>query len=78
MNYLFLISLEKMLVDMYCDKLICGMYSQAEYAFVMEQALSKYQVDSNKLLRYARRRGKDSNIREYLLPIMSANSFDGI
>jgi hypothetical protein len=59
------ISLEKMLVDMYCDKLICSTFSKAEYASVVEQATSKYLVERPKLLRYARRRNKESEIKAY-------------
>ncbi len=33
------ITIEKMLVDMYCDKLIQCTYSKAEYPSVVEQAI---------------------------------------
>lgn len=58
------ICLEKMLVDMYCDKLISGMYSKAEYASVMEQAVTRYKVNLERLLRYARRRNKETEIKQ--------------
>lgn len=59
------ISLEKMLVDMYCDKLISSTFSKAEYASVVEQATSKYMVERPKLLRYARRRNKEAEIKVF-------------
>ena len=56
------ICIEKMLVDMFCDKLICGSYSKAEFSSIMEQAFGRYQIDRQKLLRYARRRNKETEI----------------
>ena len=60
------ICIEKMLVDMYCDKLIRGTYSKGEFESVMEQALSRFYVERTRLLRYARRRNKESEISHYL------------
>jgi len=52
------ICLEKLLVDMYTDKLISTTYSKAEFPDVLQLALSQYQVDKAKMLRYARRRNR--------------------
>lgn len=60
------ITLEKMLVDMYCDKLIRDTYSRAEYPSVVEQAVKTYRLDRPKMLRYARRRNKDREISQFL------------
>ena len=60
------ITIEKMLVDMYCDKLISEMYSPAEFPYVLEQSVKKYQVDQVRLLRYAGRRNKEKEIRALL------------
>lgn len=60
------ILLEKMLVDMYCDKLIATTYSTAEYLSVMSEARRQYGLDQAKMLRYARRRGKGAEIKRYL------------
>lgn len=56
------ICIEKMLVDMYCDKLISDIYNKAEYKSVTEQVLKRYRVETTKLLRYARRRNKEAEI----------------
>lgn len=56
------IMMEKMLVDMYCDKLIRGTYSAAEYSSVVKQAFDRYQIDRIRMLRYARRRNKEKDI----------------
>ena len=68
------ICIEKMLVDMLCDKLICGTYSKAEFPSIMEQAFGRYQIDRHKLLRYARRRNKETEIKE-LLPRLGLYSY---
>lgn len=58
--------LEKLLVDLYCDKLISTIYSKAEYEDVITQAVAQYAIDRTKLLRYARRRNKEAEIAGYL------------
>lgn len=60
------ITLEKMLVDMYADKIISGTYSRAEYADVIEQADRIYNIDRVRMLRYAKRRNKKDVIKKYL------------
>ena len=60
------ICLEKLLVDMCCDKLISATYSQAEYPEVLREAMNGWHVERPKLLRYARRRGKEAEIRRIL------------
>ena len=56
------ICLEKLLVDMYTDKLISTTYSKAEFPEALHLAQSQYQVNTAKLLRYARRRNKEKEI----------------
>lgn len=60
------ICIEKLLVDMYCDKLISGAYSKAEYESVTEQVLRRYRVETTKLLRYARRRNKEKELAKII------------
>ena len=60
------ITMEKMLVDIYCDKLIKGTFSRAEYPFIVEQAFDKYRVDRTRMLRYARRRNREMEIAHVL------------
>ncbi len=61
------ITLEKMLVDMYADKLISGTYSKAECQSVFENAQECYLLDRKRMLRYARRRNKEDAIRRFLV-----------
>ena len=60
------ITIEKMLVDMYCDKLVHSTYSKAEYPSVMEHAIKTYKVEKPKMLRYARRRNKAGEIERII------------
>ncbi len=60
------ITIEKMLVDIYCDKLIKNTYSTAEYPSIMEQAMEYYKVDKTRMLRYARRRNKATQIEQII------------
>ena len=60
------ITLEKMLVDVYADKLISASYSKAEYPDIIEQAESRFILDKKRMLRYARRRNKYQEISSYL------------
>ena len=60
------ITIEKILVDIWCDKLISGTYSAGEYPDVLAQAFAKYQIDRPRLLRYARRRNKENEILRIL------------
>ena len=60
------ICLEKLLVDMYADKLISTMYSKAEFPEVLHLALSQYRVDKAKMLRYAKRRNRGKELAQLL------------
>ena len=60
------ICLEKLLVDIYADKIISTMYSKAEYTSVLAQAKHHYYLDCAKMLRYARRRNKEKDLRALL------------
>ena len=60
------VCLEKLLVDIYADKLISTTYSKAEYPSVLEQAMEHYRLDRAKMLRYARRRNKEKELRALL------------
>lgn len=60
------ICLEKLLVDMYADKLISSSYSKAEFPEMLHLARSRYQLNTAKLLRYARRRNKEKEITRLL------------
>jgi hypothetical protein len=58
--------IEKMIVDIFCDKLLCSVYPSEEMVSVMENIFSKYVVDESKLFRYARRRGADKKLISFI------------
>ncbi len=55
--------LEKVFVDIVSDKALLSMYSKGEYPEMLSTAIEKYLIDFRKLFRYARRRGKQQEIR---------------
>lgn len=59
-------TLEKILVDLYCDPTIFFAYQGSELSTIFKDAFERYTVHQNKLLRYARRRGKKEKLLSYL------------
>ncbi len=59
-------SLEKMLVDVFCDDIIFSAQQGAEMRTLFEMALTKYSVNENKMLRYADRRRKKERLSQFL------------
>ena len=64
------ITMEKMIVDMYCDKLIKGIFSKSEYSSIVERVFDKYRIDRTRMLRYARRRNKERELQDVLKEIL--------
>jgi len=58
--------LEKMLVDVFVDPLIRGSFSENEIPMIYEDSFSEYILDKDRLSRYARRRGAERKLREYI------------
>lgn len=58
--------IEKLLVDLMADNLIKNAISIAEYSNIYEAVYEKYAVDESCLFRYARRRGAEKKIREFI------------
>lgn len=67
------IMIEKMLVDMYADKLIELTYSKAEFPDICEQVQNLYCIDKVRMARYARRRNRQKEIMEYLEGSLTGN-----
>lgn len=61
-----LVSIEKFLVDMVCNKLIFMLVEKSEYPEIYEEIFSRYTIDESKLFRYARRRNAEKRLKEYL------------
>ena len=60
------VTLEKMLVDIFCDEIIFASYKGNEMKTIFTYAYNKYAINENKLLRYANRRGKKDQLINYL------------
>ncbi|MFN9380750.1 MAG: DUF6577 family protein [Bacteroidota bacterium] len=59
-------SLEKMLVDVFCDDVLFSALQGGEMRTLFKEALNKYSVNENKMLRYADRRRKKESLTKYL------------
>lgn len=57
-------TIEKILVDLYCDTELFNMYQGKELSIIYENAFKKYTISLTKLLRYASRRGKKEEVQK--------------
>jgi hypothetical protein len=60
-------SLEKILVDIFCDQDLYYIYSGNELMNIYRYAHKKYTLNYSRLLTYAERRKKKNEIREYII-----------
>lgn len=60
-----IVTLEKMLVDIFCDDVIFSAQQGSEMRTIFMEAISKYAVNENRMLRYANRRGKKESFNKY-------------
>lgn len=59
------VTLEKMLVDIFCDEVIFSAQHGSEMRTIFKEAMSKYAVNENRMLRYANRRRKKESFTKY-------------
>jgi hypothetical protein len=62
-------TIEKLLVDLFCDTLILNAQQGAERDIIFDDAILKYTVNENRMLRYANRRRKKVELSNYLKTI---------
>lgn len=60
------ITIEKILVDLFCDPVNFNAQQDLERDRIFKEAFEKYTVNENTMLRYANRRGKKDEFDEYL------------
>ncbi|MCD4698515.1 MAG: hypothetical protein K8S16_19990 [Bacteroidales bacterium] len=60
------ISIEKLLVDVFCDVVVFSAQQGAEMRTIFNEALAKYSVNLDRMLRYASRRRKKDSFQKYL------------
>lgn len=58
-------SIEKMLVDIFCDDVIFSAQQGSEMRTIFETAFTKYTVNQSKMFRYADRRGKKDSLMKF-------------
>jgi len=63
------VTIEKMLVDVFCDETLFAAQQGAEMRTIFNEVLSKYTVNQNKMLRYADRRKRKNDFNNYLITI---------
>ena len=59
-------SLEKLLVDLFGRGISGSILSRSEYRAIYEDAFQKYNINQSKMFRYARRRGIEKVIRDFI------------
>jgi hypothetical protein len=59
-------SIEKMLVDIFCDDVIFSDRQGAELRTIIGEAFTKYTLNQSKMIRYADRRGKKTAFSEFV------------
>lgn len=60
------ITIEKMLVDIFCDPIIFSAQQGSEMDQIFKEAFEKYVINESKMLRYASRRRKKPELDNYL------------
>jgi hypothetical protein len=59
-------SIEKMLVDLFCEKELFVSFQGEELENIWLNVFKKYQVNKSTLINYSRRRGKNNEIADYM------------
>lgn len=62
-------SIEKMLVDIFCDDVIFSAQQGSEMRTIFKNAFDKYTINQNKMLRYADRRSKKQELNQFVKTI---------
>jgi DNA-binding Lrp family transcriptional regulator len=63
------VTIEKMLVDIFCDDVIFSAQQGAEMRRIFKEAFSKYTINQSKMLRYADRRRKKEELNQFVKTI---------
>ncbi len=59
-------TLEKLLVDLFCDKKLFYTYQGSEMIFIFNNAYRRYSIDFTKLFSYAQRRNRETGLMDFL------------
>lgn len=59
-------TLEKLLIDLFCDKKLFYTYQGSEMVFIFNNAYRRYSIDFTKLFSYAQRRNRETGLMDFL------------
>jgi len=63
---IYTVTLEKLIVDLFCDKNLFIAFQGAELVHIINNTYHRYSINFTKLFHYARRRGKETDLKSYL------------
>lgn len=66
-NSVAVITLEKLIVDLFCDKKLFGAYQGTELVHIINNAYKRYSIDFTKLFHYAKRRRQETKLLDFFL-----------
>ncbi len=58
--------LEKILLDIYADRELFNVFQGSELSIIFNNAYNKYQINFSKLMSYAKRRGKEEELMDFI------------
>lgn len=58
-------TLEKLIVDLYCDKKLFAAFQGSELVHILNNAYNRYSIDFTKLFNYSKRRRKETEMMEF-------------
>ncbi len=64
------VTIEKLLVDIFCDPLIFSAQQGSEMKQIFKEAFKKYTISESKMMRYASRRNKSVELNKYLEKVL--------
>lgn len=59
------ITIEKLIVDLYCDKKLFAAYQGSEFVQIVNNAYKRYSIDFTKLFNYSKRRRKEIELADF-------------
>lgn len=60
------ITIEKMIVDLFCERNLFVAFQGSELVHIINNAYKRYSINFTSLLHYARRRGKEEDLKQFL------------
>jgi hypothetical protein len=59
-------TLEKLIVDLYCDKKLFAAFQGSEFVHIVNSAYRRYSINFTKLFNYSKRRGKETELMNFI------------